>query len=199
MVTLPTKRRSVDEYLQLEAASTTRHEYVGGQIYAMAGASFAHNRIVFNLGGILYAQTRGTGCAGLSSDQRVKIAALPAYYYPDLTIVCGTPELEIMHDLPTLLNPTAIVEVLSPSTVTLDSSLKLADYLTLPSLQHYLLIHQDRPQVLCYTRYADEWRLVIAYALSSQIALPSVNAVLALRELYDGVTFPEPPETPPIG
>ncbi len=127
------------EYLAWERAAPDKHEFLGGEIFAMAGASFAHNKIVGNIVGELRDALRDRPCDVTPSDLRVKIPAVGLYTYPDAVVVCGEPQFED-DKLDTLLNPTVIVEVLSDSTEAYDRGKKFRYYRTIPSLRDYVLV-----------------------------------------------------------
>ena len=185
-----------DEYLAFERASEAKHEYVDGQIRAMGGASLEHVTIVGNLSAMLGAQLRGRGCRVLTSDMRVKTPGLVGYVYPDLTVVCGTPRLED-DTFDTLLNPTVIVEVLSPSTRDYDRGEKWERYRQIDSLREYLTVAQDRPHVERYTRQGERfWLLAETADLRDSVELESIGCVLELSGVYDQVGLGEPAGTP---
>lgn len=146
MSALPRKRWTPETYLAFERDSEEKHEYISGEVYSMTGASENHNLIVANTIIALGIQLRKRPCKLYPSDMLLHIAAVNDYYYPDITVVCG--EANIIHDKrDILLNPTLIIEVLSPSTEQHDRGSKFENYLTLDSLQEYLLIAQDRPHL----------------------------------------------------
>ena len=175
------------EYLSFERASPDiRHEYIQGRIEAMAGASRAHNLITSNIARRLGNQLEGTPCETYSSDMRVKTAS--TYTYPDVVVVCGEPEFEDREG-DTLLNPTAIVEVLSPSTEAWDRGEKSFQYRTLPSIKDYLLVSQHRMRVEHYTRRAGGWTLHDATAADERIRLESIGCELTVSEMYQRVQF----------
>jgi phenylacetic acid degradation protein len=130
---------TIEDYLDLEGISNLRHEYYKGEIFAMAGASPDHNRIVFNLSLLLGMMLRGSTCEVFPSDQRVHVEANSLFTYPDLTIVCGSP-IFYKEDNMNLTNPSVIFEVLSPSTRKYDREDKFKLYQGLPSLQEYILV-----------------------------------------------------------
>ncbi|WP_245863671.1 Uma2 family endonuclease [Candidatus Viridilinea mediisalina] len=111
-------------YLERERVSTIKHEYYAGELFAMSGASEAHNLIASNVHASLYNQIRGRGCRIYPSDMRVKVAKTGLYTYPDLTLVCGQPKFADQVKRDTLLNPTVIIEILSPSTERYDRGVK---------------------------------------------------------------------------
>jgi Uma2 family endonuclease len=180
---------TVEEYLELERTSEEKHEYLDGQIYAMGGASPNHNIIVANTTISLGGQTRKGACIVYSSGQRVKAGR--DYVYPDITVACGTPQYA--DDTPrTLLNPTLIVEVLSPTTKDYDRRKKFQHYRELESLQEYLLIEQESHHIEHYVRQSDDqWLLTDHVGLDAVLELPSIGCTLALADVYEKVTFEE--------
>ena len=181
------------QYLARERAANFRSEFLRGEVFAMAGASFAHNRIKENTGWELNRQLRGGPCFVLSSDQRVKVSATGLYTYPDLLVICGEPQFEdAVHD--TLLNPRLICEVLSDSTEAYDRGAKFTHYRQIASLQEYLLIAQDRPLMERFHRQPEgSWLFSEAASLDAVLPLASVDARLALADIYLGVELPENP------
>jgi Uma2 family endonuclease len=178
-----------EEYLARERVAEQKSEYFAGQIYAMAGASRRHTRIVFNMNGILWIVLKGTACTGNGSDMRVKVSTLGKYTYPDLTIVCGKEQFEDgVQD--TLLNPTVIVEVLSDSTEKYDRGKKFEHYRQIESLREYLLISQNEPRVEKYLRKEDgTWIFSEALGPDGVMELASVACELHLADVYAGVEF----------
>ncbi len=143
------------EYLERERVSMIKHEYYAGKIFAMSGASEAHNLIASNVNASIYAQIRGRGCRIYPSDMRIKIAKTGLYTYPDMTIVCETPEFTDMTKRDTLLNPMIIIEILSPSTERYDRGVKFQNYRTIGSLKEYILIAQNKHHIERYTRHEE--------------------------------------------
>lgn len=177
------------EYLALERQGETKHEYVAGEIFTMAGASRAHNLIVSTTLTSLNNRLVARPCDVYPSDMRVKIGSLGIYTYPDITIVCGESELEDSEQ-DTLLNPTAIVEVLSPSTERYDRDLKFRRYRLIYTLRDYLLIAQDEPRVEHYTIGQDgELGLRVYRTVDTVVDLPTLSCRLPLAEIYARVTF----------
>jgi Uma2 family endonuclease len=192
-------RYSVEEYLTSERESEERHEYLDGQIYAMAGQSPEHGAICTNLGGQLYAQLRGRPCQVFSKDMKVRSGPAPKlgqtakglYSYPDLLVVCG--ELKF-HDeyRDVLVNPNVIIEVLSPATEAFDRGEKWARYQTwLPELTDYLLVSQSKPRVEHFhRRTGGEWLYSLVNNLEDGFHLHSIDCTLQLADVYDRVVFP---------
>jgi Uma2 family endonuclease len=185
-------RYTVQEYLDVEAATHEKHEYLGGEIFAMGGASEAHNLIVLNVGAELRQQLRSRPYRVYPSDLRVKVSPTGLYTYPDLTVVCGPPKLEQPGD--TLLNPNVLIEVLSDSSEAYDRGKKFEQYRTLASLTDYLLIAQDKALVEHYSRQTGErWLLVAVNSLSQRVDIASIGCNLELAEVYlnvDSITSP---------
>ncbi len=180
----PQTRITPEEYLALERKALYKSEYLDGEVFAMSGASREHNLISFNIGGELHSQLRHRSCEAYTNDMRVKVSPTGLYTYPDVTVVCDEPQFEDA-EVDTLLNPTLIVEVLSPSTQNYDRGGKFEHYRTLPSLQEYLLVAQNRCHVVHYTRQKDgTWLLAETARLEDQVRLPSIDCNLSLADVY---------------
>lgn len=176
-----------EAYLAIERISPTKSEYYDGQIYAMAGAKEPHNLIVGNLIATLHGQLRRKPCRVYPSDMRVKVIPTGLNTYPDVVIVCGQPQfVDEVHD--TLINPTVIIEVLSPSTERYDRGVKFRHYRTMETLQEYLLIAQDRKHIEHYTRQpSGQWLFEEATLADAQICLSSVDCTLSVQDTYEKV------------
>lgn len=143
MATQIVQRLTPDEYLAHERAADEKSEYVDGVLVAMSGATRSHILIDVNITGELYRQLKGQPCELYSQDMRVRFAEGDMYAYPDVVAVRGAPEFA-SEEFDVLLNPTLIVEVLSPTTEAYDRGLKAARYRRRASLQEYVLVAQDR-------------------------------------------------------
>jgi Uma2 family endonuclease len=178
---------SPEEYLALERKAERKSQYLNGEILAMAGASREHNLVVGNLVGELGNQLRRGPCEVYPSDMRVRVSATGLYTYPDLSVVCGAPEMEDEH-LDTLLNPTLLIEVLSRSTENDDRGWRSEHYRRIPSLQEYLLVAQGEARAERYRRQGDrEWLLTEVVGLDESVELTSVGCRLALVDVYERV------------
>lgn len=177
------------EYLDFERKSDTKHEYLDGMVVAMAGAKERHNLISGNLITELNVALREEPCRVYPGDMRVKIELTDSYTYPDVVVVCDEPQFE--DDVfDTLLNPIALVEVLSASTEKNDRGTKFLAYRQLASFRDYLLVHQHIPHIEHFTRRDDGlWLLTDLIGINSTITLPSLNITLLLADLYRKVTF----------
>lgn len=186
----PVPEYRFEDYLAVERESTdVRHEYLQGQVFAMAGGSYEHNLITANLARRLGNQLEGGPCAVLSSDMRMRIEAADACAYPDVSVLRGEPLFyDARRDV--LTNPVLIAEVLSPSTEAYDRGGKFALYRRLPSLRHYLVVAQDQVAVDVFTRRPDGRWLLDAYAdPDAEILLEALDCRLSMREIYDRVVF----------
>lgn len=181
------------KYLELEANSNIKHEYANGEVLAMAGASENHSLITGNIFATFHSQLRGKPCKTHQSDLRVQVTSAGAYRYPDVTVVCGTSEFGDTTP-ETLLNPTLLVEVLSPTTAQIDYEYKLAEYQKIPSLQEFLIISQERPRIEVWIRQKerDTWLYMDRRGLDSELYLPSIDCTLALSDVYERVDFDTP-------
>ncbi|MGE0825899.1 MAG: Uma2 family endonuclease [Candidatus Binatia bacterium] len=186
---LPQQKYTPEEYLALERQADHKSEYYAGEIFAMSGASETHNLIAGNIFASLHAQFRGRPCRVYMSDMRVKVSPTGLYTYPDVVAVCGERQFDdVQND--TLLNPTVIIEVLSPSTEAYDRGNKAVQYRQLPSLAEHVLVSQERRHVEHYVRQPDgQWLFSEASEADAQIELPSLNASLVLAEIYENVSF----------
>ncbi len=189
MAALPQPTMTEAEYLAFERASEFKHEFLDGQIYAMTGASRAHNLICSYTLVTLGNQLRDRPCEIYPSDMRVKVAATGLHTYPDISVVCGDAQLAD-DSFDTLLNPVLIIEVLSPSTERYDRGKKFQHYRQLDSLREYVLIAQDSPRIERFLRQADNsWNLTDVTGLDASLQLSSIDAALALADVYAKVTF----------
>jgi Uma2 family endonuclease len=189
MSAIPDARWTVEQYLTRERASSERHEYLDGVIVAMAGASARHNLIVGNLYASLHSQLRNRPCVVYPSDLRLKVPKTQLYTYPDISVVCGAPQFEDAEQ-DTLLNPTVIVEVLSPSTESYDRGKKFQHYRALESLEEYVLVAQDSRRIEQYVRQVKgQWLLRDIHQPEAYLELASIECRVPLADVYEKVSF----------
>ncbi len=182
MASRPHPHLSPEEYLTLERQAEHKSEYLAGEAVAMAGASYTHNLIVANVVGALWGKLRGTPCAVVPSD--LKVQASTKLFYPDTTVVCGEPGfLDDTQEV--LVNPTFIVEVLSPATKDFDRGEKFMRYRSVESLADYVLIAQDETHVEHYRRQGESWVLAETRDPQGRLELESTGCELELAEIYD--------------
>ncbi len=197
---------TVEEYLALERAALERHTYLDGQLFAMAGESGEHGDISMNVSGLFYVHLRGKRCRARGSNTRIRSGpAGPVsrrrmkgmFSYPDVVVICGDPEFhDEFKDI--VVNPTAIVEVLSKSTESFDRGEKFTRYQAWnPTLQDYILISQDKPQVEHFHRLPDgAWKYKLYSGLRASVKITSIQFTLKLAEVYERVKFPGDEDKP---
>jgi len=184
---------SPEEYLSGEEHSPTKHEYIDGEVYAMAGAEDAHVTIAGNLFSLLRGHVRGSGCRVFIADMKARIEDLNIYYYPDVMVTCDRRDRELTSFK---RYPCLIVEVLSPSTEAFDRGDKFADYQHLESLQEYVLINQKRQRVECFRRNEQGLWVLQSYHPGDTVQLVSVQFECAIDQLYEDVEFEQLAESP---
>jgi Uma2 family endonuclease len=190
MASPPKQKYTLDQYLELERKSEIRYEFWNGEIFAMSGGSFAHDIVTGNVDRILAGQIEGKNCRVVTSNMQIKVPSAPPYRYADGSIVCGTAEIERYNGSELLVNPIIIWEVLSPSTEAYDRGDKFTFYKSIASFKEYILIAQHRPHVSHYVKQStDSWNQVEYNDLNDVVSLRSVDCMLALANVYDGITF----------
>lgn len=178
---------SAEEYLEIERSSEEKHELHNGRIITMAGASLKHNRIVGNLIVNIGSHLKGKSCNVFPSDLRTKAHTPDSFTYPDITIVCGEPELMDDH-FDTLLNPSIIIEVLSPSTEKYDRGLKFFYYMQMPSLREYIMINSTEIYIHISRRQNDEsWKFEEVSNPCASLFVNTIGYSISLNDIYDGV------------
>ena len=182
-------RWQADEYLAWEREQDTRHELIDNYIIAMAGASREHNNITHAINGLFYNQLRKKLCETYTSDMRVQVNPRGTYTYPDVVVICGEPQFIDDQHVDTLINPTGIVEVLSPSTESIDRLPKLDQYRKLISLQTYIIVSQDRPRIESHTRQGHGWYYEDHVGLDVIVKIDSIACELLLADVYAKVQF----------
>jgi len=179
---------SVNDYLAGETASDTKHEYLGGTVHAMPGATIRHNNIALNCLASLHGSLKGNPCQPFNSDTKVRIefSDHTRLYYPDAMVVCQTnPDSDHFQN-----QPVVIVEVLSDSTRRTDLGEKRDAYLTIPSLKVLLFVEPDSPSVTLYRRMAEGGFTTERHTgLAAAIQLSEIGTRLSLADLYERVEF----------
>ena len=175
-----------EEYLEFERAAETRHEWIEGEIVAMAGGSLRHSLITMNLGAELHPRLLGR-CFVFGPDARVCVSWQNLITYPDVTVLCRAPQyVDDRRD--TLSNPPFVAEVLSPSTEVWDRGRKSRSYRELPSLREYLLVGQDPVDIEHHSRRPNgDWNIETVRNMDAVIKLESLGCELPVREIYQGV------------
>jgi Uma2 family endonuclease len=181
---------AVDDYLAGEESSEVKHEYIGGVVYAMAGATIEHNHIAQNVAFAARSHLKGKACRVYISDVKVRLETLTddVFYYPDVMVGCDPRDT----DRHFLRHPKLIVEVSSPSTERLDRREKRLAYQSIQTLEEYLIVSQDRLEATLF-RHANNWTPEIFNRPDQSLTLPSIGLVLALSSIYEGVAIAPPP------
>jgi len=177
---------SPEEYLKLEELSLVKHEYIRGEVYAMAGATESHVTICVNLVKTLTDHVRGNGCNLYTGDMKARIDTASIYYYPDVMVSCDERDkaFKSLKKYPCL-----IIEVLSDGTEGFDRGDKFADYQELETLQEYVLISQKRQRVECFRRNAEGLWVLTSYTQGSEVYLASVHFRTSMDAIYEDVVF----------
>lgn len=176
-------RISRKEYLEGELSSKIRHEYVAGYVYAMSGGTLGHQRVAGNFLRIAGNQLLGKLCFPTGSDFKLNVQLIDgseAFYYPDAMLICAQVGVDALFTD----SPSVILEVLSPSTRRDDQTLKLRDYLTIPSLRAYILAEAETPLLTVYRRGGDGFHREMISGLDTALELPEVGVRIPLKELY---------------
>ncbi len=184
-----------EAYLQREIEAPDKTEYVAGVLYSrwemMAGGRIMHNFLCGNVIRSFGNKLSGSKCKTLTSDTRVYTNRTPAYLYPDVTVLCGKPDLRKHHSL---VNPTLLVEVTSPSSVDYDRTTKLVIYDGIPSVQEYLIVSHTTQEIMLFRRDS-HGRLAFVEVATDTLTLQSVQCTLDLQEIYEDVSFEANEET----
>jgi Uma2 family endonuclease len=177
------KRMTYAEYLRSEAASETKHEYLRGEVYAMAGGTPAHAALAMALGAALSNALEGGSCTVFGSDLRVRVEATDLSTYPDIIVVCGSVEVSAL-DRNAVVNPILIAEVLFDSTEAYDRGEKFAHYRRIPSLRHYLLVSQREPRLELYSKDARAGWMYIDAGVGEALELTTPDIRLETDRVY---------------
>ncbi|WP_438002050.1 Uma2 family endonuclease [Sorangium sp. So ce185] len=171
------------EYLDQERASPTKHEFLNGEIFAMAGGTPEHARLCLSVGAELRAHLRGRPCVVYSSDLRVRVQATGLSTYPDVSVVWSRLECD-PEDADAALNPIVLIEVLSDSSEAYDRGQKFAHYRCIPSLREYVLVSQHEPRIEVFHRNEDgSWTLREARA-GEGAELQAIGCTLSVDDVY---------------
>lgn len=186
---VPLHRYTFEEYLALEEASNIKHEFLRGEIYAMAGGTPEHAALGVAVSAALLTQLRGGKCRVYSSDLRLRVLATGLATYPDVTVVCGPSERDPANRA-TVLNPRVVIEVLSPSTEDYDRGEKLDHYKQIPSLAAVVLVDYGKRRIESHQRATDgTWRSLVAED-GATLPIEAVGAQLEVDAIYDDAEEP---------
>ncbi len=191
---------TIREYLVRERASEIKHEFVDGELIAMAGNRENHSLIAMNFGSEIRNALKGKPCRVYDSNLREKVLDRPRYRYPDLLVICGPTEFDANDDQQmSIVNPKLVVEVLSESTESEDRGEKFRDYRAASSFEQYVLISQTSPTVETFLRQSDgSWRIEFTTGLDKSVELRSLGISIPMSEIFANVNFPPEPDTAAI-
>lgn len=186
----PLKRYTLEEYFDLEYKAERKHEFWDGEIRAMSYASPEHGKIQTNLMDAFAVCLKAKGCARYTSDRMILVPECNKVFYPDILIVC---EEEIFHihkkKMKISVNPTVVIEILSDSTAEIDRTKKLTCYRSISSLQQYLIVEQNMPNIHSYRRRTErEWDYTYADKPDDTIAI--LDCVVKIEAVYAGIAIP---------
>jgi len=176
---------SHEDYLKGEEISPVRHEYIRGEVYAMAGGTQAHNTVAGNIFALLRNHVRGSGCRAFVENMKVLIDAADVYYYPDVTVSCDERDRNSSDSF--IRYPSLVMEVLSDNTEAFDRGDKFADYQQIETLQEYVLVSQKKPKVECFRRNAQRRWELYTFDKGEEIELASINFRVNISVLYEDV------------
>ena len=186
MIAIPQQpaKTTIEEYLPWELDQDIRYEYINGEVFAMTGGTIPHNDITLNLYTFLHPHLRPRACRINVSDVKVQISPNGPYFYPDLIVSCHPEDINARKFIQ---NPKLIVELLSPGTSGKDRGEKFRYYLTIPSLQEYILIDSEKISVERYCRGEGRLWLYYQYTIGDIITFSSIEFEFPIEMLYDGV------------
>ena len=182
-------RLTPEQYLEIERAADFKSDYYDGHMYAMSGGSPRHAFIIGNLVRELGIALKSRPGSVASSDLRLRVGSGTLYTYPDVMVVCG-PIQVAARQTDTLINPTIVAEVLSPSTERYDRGIKWTQYRTIESLQEYALVSQAEPRVEIFRRKPEgQWLFVDFAGLDGVCKFDSLDCAVALSDIYHNISF----------
>ncbi len=178
------RKYTIEEYLEMEELATEKHEYYQGEIFAMSGAAHPHNTVVRNIYFYLGKLLEGKPCQPWGSDTGIHIEKNTLFTYPDISIICGEPKF-FKNNKTNVLNPTIIIEVLSPSTRAYDRTDKFKLYRDIPSLKEYVLVEPEKLNIEVFSINATgHWQLTEYEQIDQELQLDSIKVSIPLKTIY---------------
>ncbi len=178
---------SIEEYLEMENIAVEKHEYYKGEIFAMSGAKMPHNTITKNLSGNLFGKLKGKKCQPYGSDTRIHVPSNTLFTYPDVSIICGE-VITLNDDDYNVLNPSVIIEVLSPSTKNYDRGEKFKLYRDIPTLKEYILVDSETIHIEIFRlNEHNHWELEEYNTIEDILDIKVIDDKIPLSEIYEGV------------
>lgn len=183
------RKYTIEEYLEMERYSDIKHEYFQGEVFAMSGARLPHNIIFSNLFRDIAVFLKGKSCRPFNGDLRIHIPQNTLFTYPDISIVCGD-IITLNDDKYNVINPTVIIEVLSPSTKNYDRGNKFSLYRDIPSLKEYILVDSESVKIESwYINQSNHWELQEYQHPDEALQIKAINLSLPLADIYEGTTL----------
>jgi Uma2 family endonuclease len=181
-----TPRFTPEEYFAWEEQQLEKHEYIGGEVYAMTGGTVNHSRIALKFGALLDSHLSGSACQAANSDCRVNIVESNDYTYPDVSVTCDNRDKTTTKYI---TYPCLLVEVLSDSTEAYDRGGKFRMYRQNPILQDYVLVSSEKMEIDLYRKTESGSWEIINYQVGDKIELKSVNLTFPIERIYEGIIF----------
>ncbi|CAN5273846.1 Uma2 family endonuclease [soil metagenome] len=188
-IPITSQQMTLEEYLEFDYNTEGRYEYFDGEVFEMSGGSPEHSLLGNQVGRLLGNKLVPKGCSVYNSEVQIKVPTMPPYRYADVSALCGQPIYEDLGNQRLLVNPTLIVEVLSPSTALYDRVEKFAEYKSIESFREYLLIAQDKKFVTLYTKHNEKFWFQSEYFAGETLKLESLDCELSVDETYQGINF----------
>ena len=186
-IPITSQQMTLEEYLEFDYNAEGRYEYFDGEVIEMSGGSPEHSLLGNQVGRLLGNKLVLKGCSVYNSEVQIKVPAKLPYCYGDVSSLCGKPIYEDVGNQKLLVNPTLIVEVLSPSTEKYDRDLKFKAYKSIESLREYLLISQEKKFVTLFTKYNEKFWFQSEYEAGETLKLESLECDLSVNEIYQGI------------
>ncbi len=184
---ISSQKMTLEEYLEFDYNAEGRYEYFDGEIIEMSGGSPEHSLLGSQIGFLLRREISQKGCLVYNSEVQIKVPVMLPYRYGDVSALCGKPIYEDLGNQKLLVNPSLIVEVLSPSTEKFDRDLKFKAYKSIESLREYVLVSQSEKFVTLYTKYNEKFWFQSEYVGGETLKLESLDCELSVDELYQGI------------
>jgi len=189
MTAVPKAKMTLEEYLEFDSQAEGRFEYFDGEVFEMSGGSPEHSLLGSKIGFLLNRELLPKGCLVYSSDVKIKVPTMLPYRYADVSALCGQPIYEQLLNQRLLVNPTLIVEILSPSTEGYDRGEKFKAYKSIESFREHLLISQDKKFVTLFTKHNEKFWFQSEYGAGEILKLESLDCELSVDEIYQGINF----------
>ncbi len=186
-IPITSQQMTLEEYLEFDYNAEGRYEYFDGEVIEMSGGSPEHSLLGSRIGFLLNRQLIPKGCLVFQSDVRIKVPTMLPYRFGDVSALCGKPVYEDLGKSRLLVNPTLIIEVLSPSTEKFDRDLKFKAYKSIETLREYLLVNQDKKFVTLYTKHNEKFWFQSEYVEGETLRLESLECELSVDEIYQGI------------